>query len=402
MALREYAFETPDFDVYPVEHAIVAAEPAADAVAVRWSDGHESVFHHLWLRDNCPCSECVHPATREQRFEIMSVPEDLAATSIEVAADGALDVTWDGGGHRSRYHPGWLRAHCYSDAGRAGRAGRRASRRTWDAGLGAQLPTFAHEAVMADDSEALAWLASLRDLGIALVRGVPVREHGLVPLIERIAPARWTNFGAIWNVDLSLEKNSNAYTYFELPLHSDLPTREYMPGLQFLHCHANEARGGDSLFADGFRIAEALAREDAEAYGVLTAEAVEFRNTDPEFDYRYRVPMIRLDPSGEVVEVRIGNFLRGPYDTAPERMPLLYRAYRKLVAMTREQRFQLRFRLAPGDMIGFDNRRVLHARTAFDPGTGYRRLQGCYLDRDELLSRIRILERGVRIWAGAT
>ena len=47
-------------------------------------------------------------------------------------------------------------------------------------------------------------------------------------------------------------------------------------------------------------------------------------------------------------------------------------------------------------MVGFDNRRILHARTAFDPGTGYRRLQGCYLDRDELHSRIRILDRRLR------
>ena len=169
-----------------------------------------------------------------------------------------------------------------------------------------------------------------------------------------------------------------------------------MPGLQFLHCHANEARGGDSLFADGFRIAEVLRLEDPEAWEILTSEPVEFRNTDADFDYRYRVPMIRLGDSGEVVEVRIGNFLRGPYDAAPARMPLLYRAYRKLVALTRERRFQLRFRLAPGDMVAFDNRRVLHARTAFDASTGYRRLQGCYLDRDELLSRIRILERKLR------
>jgi hypothetical protein len=50
-------------------------------------------------------------------------------------------------------------------------------------------------------------------------------------------------------------------------------------------------------------------------------------------------------------------------------------------------------RLEPGDAWVFDNRRMLHARTAFDPSTGRRHLQGCYVDRDELLSRIRILER---------
>jgi len=40
-----------------------------------------------------------------------------------------------------------------------------------------------------------------------------------------------------------------------------------------------------------------------------------------------------------------------------------------------------------------DTRRVLHGRAAFDPSTGRRHLQGCYVDRDQLLSRIRVLER---------
>ena len=43
--------------------------------------------------------------------------------------------------------------------------------------------------------------------------------------------------------------------------------------------------------------------------------------------------------------------------------------------------------------MAFDNSRVRHARDAFDPKTGERLLQGCYVDRDEVQSRIRILER---------
>ena len=39
-----------------------------------------------------------------------------------------------------------------------------------------------------------------------------------------------------------------------------------------------------------------------------------------------------------------------------------------------------------------DNHRVLHGRTAFDADSGRRHLQGCYVDRDELRSRLRVLE----------
>ncbi len=51
------------------------------------------------------------------------------------------------------------------------------------------------------------------------------------------------------------------------------------------------------------------------------------------------------------------------------------------------------FPIHAGDLLAFDNRRVLHARTAFDASSGRRHLVGCYLDRDELLSRLRVLAR---------
>ena len=43
-------------------------------------------------------------------------------------------------------------------------------------------------------------------------------------------------------------------------------------------------------------------------------------------------------------------------------------------------------------MLVFDNARILHGRTGFE-STGARRLQGCYADRDALLSALAVLER---------
>ena len=71
----------------------------------------------------------------------------------------------------------------------------------------------------------------------------------------------------------------------------------------------------------------------------------------------------------------------------------VYRAYRKLAVLIRDPAFEIRVRLAPGNLVAFDNHRMLHGREAFDPDVGPRRLQGCYVDGDELLSRIRVLER---------
>jgi gamma-butyrobetaine dioxygenase len=61
--------------------------------------------------------------------------------------------------------------------------------------------------------------------------------------------------------------------------------------------------------------------------------------------------------------------------------------------MAEQPRFRVRFRFRPGDLLSFDNERVLHGRSSFDPATGVRHLQGCYMEADELLCRQRILSR---------
>ena len=54
-------------------------------------------------------------------------------------------------------------------------------------------------------------------------------------------------------------------------------------------------------------------------------------------------------------------------------------------------------RLCAGEMACFDNRRLLHGRTAFDSATGRRWLRGCYSEREELESRLRMLARAERM-----
>ncbi len=45
------------------------------------------------------------------------------------------------------------------------------------------------------------------------------------------------------------------------------------------------------------------------------------------------------------------------------------------------------FKLKPGEGFIVDNTRVLHSRTEYS-GSGNRWLQGCYVDKDGLLSKI--------------
>ncbi|MCP1621440.1 gamma-butyrobetaine dioxygenase [Pseudomonas nitroreducens] len=379
-----------DWRTYRLTAALGSLRPLENRLEVLWADGRVSPFHHQWLRDNCPCSECVYSVTREQVLEIIDVPASLAPSRASLD-QGQLCIDWQDG-HRSRFDPGWLRAHAYDDASRAERLAAHQTTRVWRRDF--EVPVYQHDHLMDDDSALLEWMLALRDLGLSRVDGVPTAPGSLNRIAQRIAFIRETNFGVLFDVkSKAAAADSNAYTAFNLPLHTDLPTRELQPGLQFLHCLVNNADGGDSVFVDGFAIAEALRDEAPEDFRTLCEMPIEFRNKDRRSDYRCLAPVIALDARGEISEIRIANFLRGPFDAPAERMDALYHAWRAFLTLTRDARFRLQQKLRAGQMWCFDNRRTLHARTAFDPASGERHLQGCYIDRDELLSRILVLQR---------
>jgi gamma-butyrobetaine dioxygenase len=384
---------TPDFDVHPTEPGVSAAVNHDRWVEVSWTDGASARFHHVWLRDNCPCEHCVHPITKEQTFELVSAPASNPARIAAATADGALEVVWGSDGHRSRYHPGWLRAHSYD--GVAADPG--SDRVVWDGSTPGVPPTFDGPAVLADDEALLDWLVALRTFGVSRLRGVPPELDAVGVVARRVGIIRETNFGLLWDVRSEPEPITNANTPLSLPPHVDLATREYQPGLQFLHCIENSATGGEGVYLDGFRVAEILRDEHPDDFRVLTSVPWRWANRSKVSDYRWSSTPIVLDGSGTVVEVRVGNWLRAPLAAAFADVEAAYAAYRRLFELTYRDDLAVRISFTPGDLIAFDNRRILHGRDAYGVGSGGRFLRGCYSERDELESRIRILQRARRM-----
>jgi len=380
--------DTPDFVDYPVDPRISKATVSDGQVTVVWSDAFSARFHFIWLRDNCACHSCINPVTREQVFEIDAVPLDIAPETVEISDQGGLFIQWQNDGHQSHYHPGWLRNYCYSEIDRCEP---KRQPTTWGAGF--ELPEFEAAEVLHDDGALRDWLSALYEFGATKLKRLALEEDMVGRIAARISFMRETNFGTLWTVQSLPQTNTNANTSLELPPHTDLPTREQEPGLQFLHCFANEAIGGQSVLVDGFRVAEILREAEPGLFELLTQTGIDWHNTDRETDYRCKAPVIGLDADGDLWEVRYGNFLKGPIFAEPDKMPEVYAAYRRFMVESKNPDHQIRYMMEPGDMVAFENRRILHGRDAFDPGTGARRLRGCYVDRDELLSRLRVLNR---------
>jgi gamma-butyrobetaine dioxygenase len=366
-------------------------EHVRDASALRLTfDGHAPLlFPLVWLRDNCASG--FHPLTHERTFDLLTLPDDPDLDDCQWDAEG-LRLVWSHDGQASQYSAEWLWAH-RPGARRPDAA--RVPQRLWRvADLGDGPSRHDAEAVMHSDSALQAFLQALAQDGLAVVHGLVGDGRASVALAERIGFLRRSNFGLTFEVVNMPDPNNLAYTSLALPLHTDLPNQEMPPGFQFLHCIANEATGGDSVFADGFAIARDLKAQHPEAYAVLSQVSVPFRFFDETCDIRIRRPVLSLDPSGELTDLRYNAHIADLIDLPSDIATAWYRAYRHLMRLTRAPEYRLTFKMRSGEMVAFDNRRVLHGRTAFDPSSGKRHLHGCYVDRGEFESRLRMLQRG--------
>ncbi len=376
---------TPDFAAHewrPVRSATLGN----GVVSLTWPDEVAFEAYAPWLFEQ---SVGIESRTREGTVEPSAVPTADCAAAVAVDAAGALIVTWRDGSEHS-IHPGWL----YSIA---------TDQHTPNAALGATVrwtavdfpepPTFDGAAVLTDGVIFESWLASLCTHGLGRLRGAPADDDFLRELAARIGPVRGSNFGNIFTVESVVAPDSTANTGLALGQHTDLPTRETPPGFQFLHCVENSVTGGLSRMTDGLAVVAELEANHPEAYRSLTNDEWVFANRATDGDHRWIGPII--DFGGPRSPLTIRAFY--PVRLAPH-MPLAsqpgaYEAMRVFSAVAHDPRFMIRSEFQRGDLVGFDNRRVLHGRDAFDPGAGSRRLRGCYIDHDDLHSRLRVLRR---------
>ncbi|MFT2109582.1 TauD/TfdA family dioxygenase [Marinomonas sp. 2405UD68-3] len=377
--------EVTNLNITTEDACIVSIQQNKNSLCVQWSNGTESEFHYLWLRDNC--STAFHEKTGERDFDLLSVSEDIHPLNVEWNND-KLNIEWSEAGHKSSFLQTWLYKRCYS---RMNSDRHLSTYQSWDTSFVNRIPRAQYQDVMNNDADLYQWMVELDKFGLTLVEGMPDTAASTTDFATRVDYLRQTNFGTTFDV-VSVESPINlAYTSISLPLHTDLSNQETPPGYQFLHCLANDCVGGESTFVDGLRVAEELREQCPDHFKILAEYAVPFRFYDKEHDIRQHHPVINVDSFGNIVEIKYNAHLADIFDLPANIMHEYYLAYRNLMARLRDERFKIEIRLQAGQMVVFDNRRVLHGRNKFEDTSGLRHLHGCYVDRSEFKSRLRVL-----------
>eukprot|EP00030_Apusomonadida_sp_AF-17_P001179 a180303_28.p1 GENE.a180303_28~~a180303_28.p1 ORF type:complete len:466 (+),score=125.92 a180303_28:116-1399(+) len=370
-------------------------------------DGDRSEFHFIWLRDNCVCPECRDPHSGQKKINAFDIAPTIEPESWELA-DGRVRVDWRGRpgrpAHRSSYELQWLIAHRPTSQGAKLRAQREAPSLYWDRSTLPRIPVFEHAAYMADDGALFAALDALHNVGVIMLRGVPVdteqpagaeERTAVAAVAKRIGVIQETFYGKTFDVRSVPEARNVAYTSVELPPHTDLCYLEAPPGVQMLHALVTDARGGESYFVDAHRIAFEFERSHPAEFDVLTRVPLTFHYKSSGQTMRFVRPLFARGDANEPVHVNWSPPFEGPLTEVPPGtdMGLFYKAYARFHAATMAPAAAVQQRLTPGELVMFLNRRVLHARRAFDPSTGTRLLRGTYVSLSDFKSRWRTLRQ---------
>lgn len=358
-------------------------------------DGVPRRFHAIWLRDNARDPATRSPGNGQRLITLADIPATTRLTSAEWV-DEHLRLGFAPEAILLDFDADWLAAHAYDRSHPGGAGWLPTTVAPWTGAAAAEVPVEDWAEVCTDDLALRRWLASVRRHGFARLSGVPTSPGTVCAVAERFGYVRETNYGRYFDVRAKVDPDNLAYTNLGLEAHTDNPYRDPVPGLQLLACLANAVEGGGSVLVDGFAVAQRLRDEDPAAFASLSNHCARFEYAGGSgVCLRSRRPMIECAPDGELVAIRYNNRSAAaltdiPYDS----MEAYYRAYRRFGALIADPDYALRFRLAPGDLFVVDNTRVLHARDAFTGG-GERWLQGCYVDRDGLLSTLAVLEAGL-------
>jgi len=245
-------------------------------------------------------------------------------------------------------------------------------------------------------------------------------------------------YGDVFHVQSKVDAENIAYTNVALPPHQDLTYYESKPFLQLLHCATNSSGkpdngsnpsntngiiGGESVLIDGMAAAEELRRVAPDLFDILCKTEATFVKERHDSDMVSPKPHIVVDPAhGQVVEVNWSPPFEGPLQIHPRVAVEDYvRAYQAIECILDDnlagdstggnnptflhesletflrnyaKEYTWEFALQKGDVLVFNNQRMLHGRRSFSSfGTLERHLVGCYTDAMDTVSRYRQLLR---------
>ena len=167
--------------------SISSLKKNSKSILVDWSDGEQSKFNFLWLRDNCPSE--VHPTARERTFNLLTVTDDIHPKSYKVNDKGELEIEWSEGDHTSYYGNDWLRHNCYTLNSKKKYI---SPYFLWDQSMESNFEDIQidYKEIISGDDGIKKWLEQLHYKGISIVKNAPTEKESGFDVIANLSHHR--------------------------------------------------------------------------------------------------------------------------------------------------------------------------------------------------------------------
>lgn len=354
-------------------------------------------FPIVWLRDNCQCDQCFHEESKSRIIDWKNFDVNAKPISIDLKNDN-VQIEWSDR-HSSKFDIKWLCERSFNpdDRKKYTNSTYGLKKTEWNKTEFSEIfENFKYNDIMNENDTFKQWLEHLIIYGVALVTGVPSSQESCRNLANRVEFIKRTHYGEEFTVKAKPGTTNVAYLSSNLQLHTDLPYYEYKPGTNLLHCMTqSESEGGENLLCDGLYVANKLKNTMKERYDLLKSIEVQWEDIGEEngnkFHSIYRAPVICENRNGDIIRINYSTPQRGShFNVELENVKPWYESLRIFADMIHEE--SAKYKMAQGEILCFDNRRLLHGRTEYkDTAENVRHVIGVYLDWDYIYSRWRIL-----------
>ena len=354
---------------------ITKIEILSDNINVYFKGEHCEVFPNIWLRDHAKDDQNWDKRSNQRKTYTAALDINLKIKRAEIIENGKyLSVLWPDLEKPVNYSFDFLIKNKIDNKKEV-----ESFYKIWKSNEIGEEIFVDYNSILSNDGFKN-FLKNLFTYGFLVIKNCETNLNTVEKIANKIGYVRNSIFGGLWNFESDENKADSAYTQEELRPHTDATYSNDAPGLQLLLCCDYDAKGGESIMVDGLKIAEIIKKENQSMYDLLSKINVKGNYIGDGVFLEAERPIFKLNQKNEIIQVSFNNYDRAPFRFENDLTMKFYEAIKKFDLIANDKEYQWRHVLKPGQLLIFNNWRILHGRGSFK---GVRKMSGCYINKED-------------------
>jgi len=350
------------------------------SLSVKFKDDTVENYPNIWLRDHAKDEQNWDGRSHQRKTNTASLDLDIKIKKAKVKNEGQnVEILWSDMISAVTYSSEYLFKHVLKNNNKKFKYS------LWKKQQIKEDIFLSYQDIIKNSGFKI-FLEKIYKFGFCVINNCETKLEAVEIIANKIGYVRQSIFGGLWEFESNQDMADSAYTQEELKPHTDATYSYDAPGLQLLLCCDYKAKGGESILVDGFKIAQTIKKIDKELFNLLSSIQVPGKYTGDGVILEAKRPIFKLD-NNELIQVSFNNYDRAEFRLDDLLTLRFYEAIKKFENLVNKSEFQWRHILKPGQLLIFNNWRILHGRGSFN---GKRKMAGCYINMEDFVSACRV------------